>query len=573
MSRFNKAGTRTAVRSPVNAEATPSGRTGEGAPGFARDPKSELFLLAVAHMGDGSFYESAPERDQRFRDLVHAVSASDPQWLGKFVPWLRDCAGMRTASVVAAAETAKALLAAGEPGGRQVVAAALQRADEPGELLAYWTSRHGRAVPKPVKRGIADAAGRMYDEFSLLKYDTASHGFRFGDVIELCHPGAAQSWRGELYRHALDRRHGRDNPVPESLRMIRANVELRRRAAEDPKALLDPEALRAAGMTWEDALSLVGSKVSKRELWTALVPILGYFALIRNLRNLDEAGVPDDVAGRVAARIADPEQVRRSRLFPFRFLAAYRAAPSLRWNWPLEQALNASLANVPALGGRTLILVDRSGSMFDRVSQKSGLNRADTAALFGVALALRSEHADLVEFGTESRPVALARGESVLPAVKRFGSLGGTNTADAVRRHYRDGFHSRVVIITDEQAHGSRSPAELIPERVPLLTWNLAGYKHGHGPSGTGTRHTFGGLSDHSFKLIPMLEAGRDARWDDLFGAASELAGAQVRKQCYLALLSLCHQGPRCHRAPPEPSVAMWLPSNLWHFRVGVMTF
>ena len=78
--------------------------------------------------------------------------------------------------------------------------------------------------------------------------------------------------------------------------------------------------------------------------------VLGYLALLRNLRNLDEAGVPDDVAARVAARLADPEQVRRSRVFPFRFLAAYQAAPSLRWAHALEQALSASLANVPRAG-------------------------------------------------------------------------------------------------------------------------------------------------------------------------------------------------------------------------------
>ena len=64
-----------------------------------------------------------------------------------------------------------------------MVAAALQRADEPGEALAYWTSRYGRAIPKPVKRGIADAARRLYTQFTLLRYDTGSHGFRFADLM------------------------------------------------------------------------------------------------------------------------------------------------------------------------------------------------------------------------------------------------------------------------------------------------------------------------------------------------------------------------------------------------------
>jgi hypothetical protein len=530
MARFNKAGSRSAVRSPIVAEAAPSGVTHEGAPGYARSDKSELFLLAVSHMGDGSFYESAPERDRRFCALIHQVATSDPEWMAKFVPWLRDSAGMRTASVVAAAETAKALLIDGKPGGRQVIASALQRADEPGELLAYWQSRHGRSIPKPVKRGIGDALFGLLSEYPLLKYDTGSHAYRFADILALTHPGDRKGssqggrfksdWQRDLFGYAIDRRYGRDAP-PETLRMIAANQRLREEAEADPSALLDADRLREAGMTWEDALSLAGKDADKKALWTALIPVLGYAALIRNLRNMDEADVADDVAKAVAERIADPEQVRRSRQFPFRYLAAYRAAPSLRWAWPLEQALNASLSNVPELKGRTLILVDRSGSMFDRVSQKSGLNRADTAALFGVALALRAQHADLVEFGTSSKPVTLAKGESVLPAIKRFGSLGGTNTADAVRRHFRAGFHSRVVIVTDEQAHGSYSPAQVIPEQVPLYTWNLAGYQYGHAPSGLGTRHAFGGLSDHAFRLIPMLEAGRDGQWDDLFAPAA----------------------------------------------------
>ena len=93
---------------------------------------------------------------------------------------------------------------------------------------------------------------------------------------------------------------------------------------------------------------------------------MGYMALLRNLRNFDEAGVPDDVAERVAAKLADPDEVARSRQFPFRFLAAYEQAPSLRWGHALDTALQLSLANLPALPGRSLILVDTSASMTSR---------------------------------------------------------------------------------------------------------------------------------------------------------------------------------------------------------------
>jgi hypothetical protein len=297
MSRYNITKAKVQPHSPVKTERVASGTTHEGAPGYARDAKSELFLLAVSYMGaDNTFYESGKDRDTRFTSLVHTVAVADPEWMAGFIPWLRNDANMRTASVVAAAETAKALLAAGKPGGRQVIASALHRADEPGELLAYWHSVYGRVLPKPVKRGLADAITSLYSEYALLKYDTASHGYRFADLIDLTHPVTDKPWQGDLFKHALDRRHGHANGIPSSLAMLRANVKLRAGAAETPAVLLDADALKAAGMTWEDVLSLAGDKLPKRDLWTAMIPSMGYMALLRNLRNFDDAGVPDNVA-------------------------------------------------------------------------------------------------------------------------------------------------------------------------------------------------------------------------------------------------------------------------------------
>ncbi|HEY9371008.1 TROVE domain-containing protein [Streptomyces sp.] len=523
MAKFNSITTRTAVFSPVQTEATPSGATHEGAPGYARDAKGELFLLAVSNMvGEDTFYEKAGNRDDRFRQLVHQVAVEDGEWIARFLPWLRSEANMRSASLVAALEAVKARLAAGEQGlNRRLVNTVLQRADEPGEALAYWTSTYGRAVPKPVKRGVADAVQRLYNERNLLKYDTDSKGYRFGDVIDLVHPAPHpdKPWQGALFQHALDRRHNRDNDIPESLETLRRRAHLMSIPVTERRAIMGgvPDAVAAtladAGMTWEALAGWLQGPMDK-QAWEAVIPSMGLMALTRNLRNFDQAGVSDQVAQIAAAKLADPEQVRRSKQFPFRFLAAYKAAPSLRWAYPLEQALGHSLANVPVLSGRTLILVDRSGSMFDGISQKSGLNRAGTAAVFGAALALRANSADLVQFGTGSAPIAVNSGESVLKAVERFGSMGGTNTAQAVRQHYQG--HDRVVIVTDEQAWGGwhgEEPTRQVPAHVPVYTWNLAGYQRGHGSSGTGNRHTFGGLSDAAFRLIPLLEAGRSADW------------------------------------------------------------
>jgi TROVE domain-containing protein len=515
MPKFNKAGTsvRPAAKGYIVTNTRATGRTGEGAPGYARsDEKSELFLLAVTNMvGENTFYEKAGARDERYERLVAAVAVQDPDWIGRFFAWLRSAGNMRTASIVGALESARAMVAAGIPGARAIVASVLQRGDEPGEALAYWTTRYGRKIPKAVKRGIADAAERLFTEYSLLKYDTSSHGFRFADVLDLVHPSAKAPWQGELYKFALARRHNRDEAPGELLTMVRKQAQLRAAVAEGQyDVLLSSDDLREAGFTWEDVLSLAGSKLSKRQLWEALVPTMGYMALLRNLRNFDEAGISDAVARTVADRLANPEQVAKSQQFPFRFLSAHKAVPSLRWGHALEQALNASLANVPELPGRTLVLVDRSGSMFGTLSEKTGLNRADSAAVFGGALKLRNwEQTTLVEFGTSSSEIVPPRGGSLLKLVNQFGDRGGTNTAAAVRQHYSA--HNRVVIVTDEQSYDG-DPGHVVPANVPLYTWNLAGYRLSS-TAGTPNRHTFGGLTDHAFKLIPLLESGRDGTW------------------------------------------------------------
>ncbi|MEV7394300.1 TROVE domain-containing protein [Streptomyces sp. NPDC091215] len=501
----------------------PDLRTYEGGPAFVREPREELFLLAVGNfVSQATFYESGAERDDRYTRLVGELALQDPVWTAGLLRWLRGEGNMRTASLVGAAAYVQARLGAGESGGpsnRSVIDSVLQRADEPGELLAHWFSAYGRNVPQPVKRGIADGVRRLYTSRSLLKYDTASKNLRFGDVLNLVHasPDPGKPWQGALFRYALDRRHHPEQAVPPaSDHLLTAHRALLESAADERRVLVTgpggSERLAAAGMTWEALAGWLQGPMDAA-VWEAMIPTMGPMALLRNLRNFDEAEVSDEVAAQVAARLSDATEVTRSRQFPFRYLAAHQHAPSQRWAAALERALGHSLANVPSLAGRTLILVDRSSSMFyDTVSERSKLTRADAAAVFGTALAMRAEQADLVEFGWSSAEVPFEPGEPVLEVLKRFHDLGGTHTTKAVRTHYRK--HDRVLIVTDEQAAlcGPGGPAEPVPADIPVYTWNLAGYQPAHGPTGP-HRHTFGGLTDAAFRMVGLIEAGREGAW------------------------------------------------------------
>lgn len=522
MAKFNAvAKTRKGVSSPIKSTTTVA-RTGNGAVGYSRTGQSELFLLAVANfVGKNTFYENAKNRDDRFVKLAKQEAVNDYRWFVGFVGWLRNEAFMRSGAIVAAVEGAKALHEAGTAPGtsRFIVSLAQARADEPGEVLAYYESKYGKPFPAWLKKGVADGARKLYNEYSFLKYDTESKGYRFGDILQLVHAKAVDATQNDLFKLALDTRYGNVNGVPESLVMVHKRALLMSEFDPQEKRVLVTSGragvtFREAGMTWE-AMSgwLQGPMDSKA--WEAIIPSMGHMALLRNLRNFLQAGVSAPVMKEVLAKISDPYQVAKGKQFPFRYLAAFQANKgNLKVSAALEDALQASLSNVPALPGKTLVLVDRSGSMFGYHSSDKELTMADKAAIFGSALALRAEDATLVQFGTDAEEVRFSKSDSVLPMLSKYRSMGGTNTAAAITKYFKG--HDRVVVITDEQyssfGYYRGDPSEVVPKNVPLYTWNLNGYAVG-GFSGDSKRHTFGGLTDKAFVQIPLIEAGQQAKW------------------------------------------------------------
>ncbi|MGH9127955.1 MAG: hypothetical protein ACRDY2_03075 [Acidimicrobiales bacterium] len=219
--------------------------THEGAPAHLRDAESELFLLAATNMvGEDTFYEGAEARDTRYVELVARVTASNPSFIAGadlaggqvgLAQYLRQSMLMRSAALVMAAE----YIAAGGAGGRSVVARSLQRPDEPAEILGYWLSHHGRNLPMPLKRGVADAVRRLYTERAALRYDGLSRQLRMADVIELTHPAPGNDRQSALFHYLLDRRHHDDARAdPTLLPVLAAAAALEATPAEERRGLL-----------------------------------------------------------------------------------------------------------------------------------------------------------------------------------------------------------------------------------------------------------------------------------------------------------------------------------------------
>ena len=290
----------------------------------------------------------------------------------------------------------------------QTLARVIQRADELSEFMAiYWAD--GRApLSGQVKKGLA-AAFTKFDEYALAKYDRAGV-VRLRDVLFLCHAKPNDADQAGLWR-----------------RLIEGN-------------LLTPD-------TWEVALSGGGDK---RAHWERLLAErkLGALALLRNLRNMKDAGVSDE------AVINALSGMRTERVLPFRFLAAARYAP--QWEGALEQVMFKAIAGREKLAGRTVLLVDTSGSMDAPLARRSEMLRMDTAC--GLAVLLR-EVCDAVEvysFSDKLVRVPSRRGFALRDAIVSSQPHGGTQLGHALSC-LRDKY-DRIIVITDEQSH-DRVPA------------------------------------------------------------------------------------------------------------------
>jgi hypothetical protein len=287
----------------------------------------------------------------------------------------------------------------------------LQRADEPAEFLAlYWKDKK-QPLSKQVKRGLAWSM-RRFSEYELAKYNRDAE-IKPRDVLFLSHAKPKDEAQAALWKK------------------LAANE------------LATPD-------TWEVQLS---AGADKKQTFERLIreKKLGYFALIRNLRNMEQAGV--DV--RLVREAILARKGGADKILPFRYIAAARQA--LQFEPQLDTAMQAALAELPKLSGSTIVLVDNSGSMSALLSRKSDMTRADAAA--GVAIVARGvcESVRVFAFSDNCVEVPPRTGMALRDAIRSATRMGGTQLGAAVKEVSQLS-HDRLILVTDEQS------ADRVPE-------------------------------------------------------------------------------------------------------------
>src|ERR671921_2308970 len=104
--------------------------------------------------------------------------------------------------------------------------------------------------------------------------------------------------------------------------------------------------------------------------WTAIARRAPWQMTRMNLNTFARHGVfaQPGMTELVARRLADPEQVKKARVFPYQLMVAYASAgvgagvPEVVRD-ALQDATEAAISNVPRVEGKVYVLPDVSGSM------------------------------------------------------------------------------------------------------------------------------------------------------------------------------------------------------------------
>lgn len=422
-------------------------RTHEGAPAIPQTGMAALRrMVSSCMLFEQNFYIDGKTAADRIQEIAATVPVHEVGALAieaRTVMNLRHVALWLTLSVInrrvgSAYDTAS------------LVAEVCRRADEPGELLAMYWKDGRKPIPAAVKRGLARAMLR-HDAYGLAKYNRDA-SVRLRDVLRVTHPKAANDEQGAVFG-----------------RLLSGDLE--------------------APDTWEVALS---GGAAKKDTFERLLREgkLGYLALLRNLRNMDQSGV-------------DPQLVREAilarrgarQVLPFRYVAAARAAP--RYEPSLDEALCAAVAEMPVLGGETIVLVDVSGSMNDRLSAKSDMTRMDAAAALASII---HGNVRVFSFSHDVKEVPPRRGMAGVEAIRRSQPHGGTYLGRAVAEMNRLP-HDRLIVLTDEQSHD----AVPSPKADRAYMINLACTERA---VGYGSWARISGFSENVLKWISEVEIG-----------------------------------------------------------------
>ena len=471
----------------------------EGGLAFEMDAKMKLVTETLASFVEGKFYTDKNISQQEFTKTVREVLKFDPEFVLKLAVYARKVMHLRSIPLFLLNEYANS--GASVYGARKYVPACIERADEITELLSL--SMHTR-LTDPEKRfrgkkasmfilkGLAPAFN-AFDSYQFSKYKGLDSEVSMKDALLLAHPIPKDKEQQAIFDQIVN------------------------------GTLAPPE-------TWEVAISEHGAS---KESWEAILPKMGYMAVLRNLNNFIKHGVSLEL---VLNKLTDPVAIRKSKQYPFRFYSAYKTIKDTDYSSDvdrryiqaildgLEKAIAISAESIPKIPGRSLVLVDVSGSMsWGNISKHSKMTPADIAGMFGAISSKICDNADVIVFATEFGKVRFEKNQGILKRmelISRADVGGGTEAYKPVdyARKIRSKY-DRIFLFSDMQCYDARGGFNSFARsfygyqrevnNTYLYTIDLTGYGTAQVPQDNDKVLMLAGFSEKLFEFIPSFESDR----------------------------------------------------------------
>ena len=481
------------INTSGNTTKTQNYEAGES---YNLSPKAELLhLTSTCLFREPKFYGRVNLHEEKINKAIKNVASIDPEFILKLANYLRNEQYLRSISTYLLVSASNTLDC--KKFVRQYTPKIIQRADEITEALAMhqeiFKQDGKKAFPNSLKKGIRDTFPK-FDEYQFAKYNRKGK-VTFKDAIMLTRP---------------------KEPSYIIKKILNDNLQV--------------------PYTWETELSAKGNKP---EVWEKLIDSgkLPYMATLRNLRNILESNISSEYINQVADYISNPNNVKKSKQLPFRFLSAHKQLQSVssmdttKLLDAVEIALEESFKNITYLSGTTFIASDVSGSMSWRaISKHSSIVPREVGLVLSAGLHKFTERGLFGLFAENWKLVQLPKTGSILQNVSMLSNIdvgGSTNGWKAIRFLNDNNIKvDRIIVFTDCQlydidgwGYSERSiRKELehykqnINPNVKTYMFDLTGYGTVNFPESDHSVAEITGWSDKTFKFIELFEKDINAQ-------------------------------------------------------------
>lgn len=460
----------------------------EGGKTYLKNPTEDFLNFLFSCYLEDRYYESSGEQMNRFIKLADSVAAErGTEFVAKASMYARNELGIRSIAHLTAAWLNGQQLDC----KRSYFKNFCHRPDDVAEVLAAIESIDGKRSHAMI-RGFADYLSTL-KPYQIDKYKMMNKEYNLYDCINICHPKS---------------------------RYINQYM----------KGTMQP-----AADTWEKRISATeGDQEKKNKAWRELVieGKLGYLALIRNLRNILATNItPYEIEDYLVAQLINEKAIKQSLVMPYQIYCAFKNLDRYNYNRSVDNALSEAFmiacGNMPQLEGRSLVMLDVSGSMEDHISRHSNMTIKEVGAVYAAALCLTG--ADFIKFGTKAKKgnYSFFNVFELIKLLQKNDNLGyGTHIDSAfniIDRHY-----DRIFLISDMQimssqfmspqgyfwsgANGIDSYKDYVVNygRCKMYSFDLGNYYSQYENPNNPDIKLFTALNDKVFKFIDLVERGQD---------------------------------------------------------------